>query len=259
MNHLDHNRIAWNKESSEGGIWSRPVSVEVIAMARAGNWSVILTPLLPVPPAWFGNIRGLNVLCLASAGGQQVPILAAAGARVTSFDLSDEQLDRDRHVAQREGLDIAFVQGDMADLSAFADESFDLIFHPVANLFVPDVQVVWREGYRVLRRGGGLLAGFMNPDVFLFDHDATDSSGELVVRFKLPYSDLDSLAPQALQSKIARREPLQFSHSLNDQIGGQLAAGFMLAGFYEDRWFDDSWSLGKHCPIAFATRAVKPA
>jgi protein-L-isoaspartate O-methyltransferase len=84
------------------------------------------------------------VLCLASGGGQQAPVLAAAGAHVVSFDLSDEQLRKDRDVAERENLLLRCVRGDMADLSALASASFDLIFHPVANVFVPDINVVWR-------------------------------------------------------------------------------------------------------------------
>jgi 2-polyprenyl-3-methyl-5-hydroxy-6-metoxy-1,4-benzoquinol methylase len=70
------------------------------------------------------------VLCLASGGGQQGPILAAAGARVTVFDNSPQQLAQDRFVARREGLTLETVEGDMRDLSVFADVSFDLIVHP---------------------------------------------------------------------------------------------------------------------------------
>src|SRR6185503_3270622 len=126
--------------------------------AKAGTWQVILTPKLPVPHSWLGEIRGKSVLCLASGGGQQAPILSAAGAKVTSFDLSDEQLAKDRLVADRDGLQLKCVHGDMADLSCFANDSFDLIFHPASNVFVPDVEPVWRECHRVLRRGGSLLS-----------------------------------------------------------------------------------------------------
>ena len=80
------------------------------------------------------------MLCLASGGGQQGPILAAAGANVTVFDNSPRQLAQDRLVADREGLAIETVLGDMADLSAFPDARFDLIVHPVSNVFVPDVR-----------------------------------------------------------------------------------------------------------------------
>ncbi|HET6473915.1 MAG TPA: class I SAM-dependent methyltransferase, partial [Pseudomonadales bacterium] len=171
---LEHNRRAWNRNSAARIRWSVPVEPDVIARARRGDWSVILTPDKAVPREWFGALAGARVLCLASGGGQQVPILAAAGADVVSFDLSDEQLARDAEVAARDGLAIRTVRGDMADLSVFGDASFDLIFHPVSNVFAPDPVPVWRECARVLRRGGALLVGCMNPAFFLFDHDEAE-------------------------------------------------------------------------------------
>lgn len=181
MDVAEHNRAAWNRESSAGSEWSSPVDAAVIRAAREGRWSVILTPTRPVPAAWFGELGGRDVLCLAAGGGQQAPVLAAAGAYVVSFDISEVQLDKDRLVAEREGLALRWVRGDMRDLSALDTAAFDLVFHPVSNLFVPDVRAVWRECHRVLRPGGVLLAGFMNPCYFLFDHDGPRTEGGLAV------------------------------------------------------------------------------
>src|SRR5512137_353933 len=169
-----YNRDAWDREVRKSNKWTVPVSADTIAKARRGDWQIVLTPTMPVPADWFPQLKGADVLCLASGGGQQGPILAAAGARVTVFDNSPRQLDRDREVAEREGLDIRTVEGDMADLSAFAGASFDLIVHPVSNIFARDVLPVWREAYRVLRPGGALLAGFSNPINYIFDLDLLD-------------------------------------------------------------------------------------
>ncbi|MCK7594732.1 class I SAM-dependent methyltransferase [Pseudomarimonas salicorniae] len=259
MNIVEHNRKAWNRESREGSEWCRPVGPEVIAAARKGTWSVILTPNKPVPAEWLGDVAGRRILCLASGGGQQAPILAAAGALVTSFDLSEEQLAKDRAVALRDELQVVCVQGDMADLSAFPAGSFDMVFHPVSNVFVPDVAVVWRECYRVLHEGGELLAGFMNPSLFLFDHDEAEKTGSLVVRHALPYREPESLGEAAAALWRESGRPAEFSHSLEAQIGGQLAAGFMLAGLYEDGWTDAATPLDRWSPLAIATRALKRA
>lgn len=154
-----HNRESWNEAAKRGNPWSIPVTPEEIARARRGEWRVILTPNRAAPADWFGDVRGREVLGLASGGGQQVPILAAAGAKVSSFDASDAQLALDRQVAEREGLEVRIIRGDMADLSVFSDARFDLIFHPVANVFVPDVNPVWRECVRVLKPGGATAGG----------------------------------------------------------------------------------------------------
>ena len=259
MSFLEHNRIAWDRQSAEGSRWATPVDSEAIRRGQEGNPELILTPNRRVPKAWLGDLPGKDVLCLASGGGQQAPLLAAAGARVVSFDLSEEQLAKDRWVAERDGLPLRCVHGDMADLSTFGDTTFDLIFHPISNVFVPDLRPVWRECYRVLRHGGALLAGFMNPSFFLFDHEEAEGTGVLVAKHRLPYSEmnLEQLGP-GRRKEIEGGEAMEFSHSLETQIGGQLAAGFTLLGFYEDWWEDEATPLNKLSPTSMATWAIRP-
>ena len=251
-----YNQEAWDREVERGNQWTVPVGPEVIEAARRGRWDVLLTDSIPVPKAWFPEMRGAEILCLASGGGQQAPVFAAAGARVTVLDNSPGQLAQDRLVAGRDSLELRTVQGDMRDLSLFADGSFDLVFHPVSNLFVPEVRPVWKEAFRVLRRGGNLLAGFLNPAVYIFDADLADSTGELRVRYELPFAASTSLSEEDLRGQIERGEPLEFSHTLEDQIGGQTAAGFVISGLYEDRHRDDP--IAAYMPTFVATRATKP-
>jgi len=249
----------WDREVERGNQWTVPVSAATIAAARGGAWEILLTPSRPVPRAWFPDLAGIDVLCLASGGGQQGPILAATGAKVTVLDNSPRQLERDRSLAVRHALPIATVEGDMAELSPFPDERFDLIVHPVSNVFVPEVRPVWKEAFRVLRRGGALLAGISNPAIYLFDYDLADRSGVLQVKYALPYSDLTSLSAEERQRHIESGAPLEFSHTLEDQIGGQLDAGFVLTGLFEDAYgAEENDLLSSYMPIFIATRAVKP-
>jgi SAM-dependent methyltransferase len=146
--------------------------------------------------------------------------------------------------------------GDMRDLSAFADSSFDLVFNPVSNLFIPELAPVWWESFRVLRPGGTLLCGFLNPDVYLFDHEALDQRGELVVRHKLPYSDVTHVPAEERERLFGADAPLEYSHSMAEQLGGQLAAGFVITGFEEAPHHSDA--TAGWLPGYFATRAVKP-
>jgi SAM-dependent methyltransferase len=251
-----YNQEAWDREVERGNQWTIPVGPDVIEAARQGEWTVLLTDTKPVPRAWFPEMEGADVLCLASGGGQQAPIFAAAGANVTVLDNSPKQLAQDQLVAERESLDLKTVQGDMRDLSAFADGNFDLVFHPVSNLFVPEVRPVWAEAFRVLRSGGILLAGFLNPAVYIFDLDLADTTGELRVKYELPYAAATSLSEEELRGQLERGEPLEFSHTLQDQIGGQTEAGFLIAGLYEDHHRDDP--IAAHMPTFVATRAIKP-
>ena len=173
---------------------------------------------------------------------------------MTVFDNSPKQLEKDRLVAERDGLSIRTVQGDAADLSVFADASFDLIVHPVSNVFMPAVRSVWREAARVLRRGGALLSGFMNPDIYVFDPDPAD--GAFVAKYVLPYSDLTHRTADE-RARLFGDAPLEHSHTLVDQIGGQLDAGLLLTAMYED-CHGGPYQAARFMPTYFATRAVKP-
>jgi len=254
LNVQKYNRYAWDTQVDKKNKFTIPVSSEVIAAAKKGVFFVLLTETRPVPRDWFPPFPSLDLLGLACGGGQQGPVFAALGAHVTIFDNSPAQLEHDRQVAQREGLTIKTVEGDMRDLSAFADGSFDLVFHPVSNVFCPEVRPVWQEAYRVLRPGGLLLAGSANPIYYMLGTHA-DEQEALQIKYSIPYSDLKSMDPEELEICIEEAIPLEFGHSLTDLLGGQMDAGFAITGFYEDICPDSP--LSKYHPAYLATRAVK--
>ena len=157
MKYTEQNAAAWDRWVEEGIEWGKPISGEAYSAAQRGEWSVLLTPSTPVPKAWFPRMRGARVLGLASAGGQQMPIFTALGAACTVLDLSDRQLESERMVAARERYAIDIVQADMTEPLPLESDSFDLIFHPVSNCYIRELQPVWDECFRVLRPGGVLL------------------------------------------------------------------------------------------------------
>ncbi len=256
------NQSAWNKLADNGNQWTLPVSPEEIAKARSGDVNIVLTPTKRVPDSWLQPLKGANVLCLAGGGGQQAPILAAAGANVTTLDNSQRQLEQDQFVAEREGLNIQTVLGIMTDLTAFTNSTFDLIVHPCSNCFSPDVRKVWEEAFRVAKPGAKLISGFNNPVRYIFDYEEYEN-GNLVVKNRIPYADRDSLNAETIARFEKEGEPLEFGHSLMDQIGGQLDAGFLITGFFEDDW--GSRYEGSTDPISayldtfIATCATKPS
>ncbi len=254
MDVINYNRDAWNREVIRNNPWTIPVSSEKVMETRNGVLKLLLTPTKYIPAAWMGQVKGKDVLCLASGGGQQGPLLAAAGGNVTVIDLSPAQLNQDRFVAERENLPIRLVEGNMQDLSIFPSESFDLVIHPVSNCFTPDVLSVWKGAYRVLRKNGKLLSGFNNPVMYIFDFEQVEK-GRLKVANSLPYADIHDMPPHQLKKYVKRENPLEFSHTLEEQIGGQIAAGFVIAGFYED--VDPKSVISNYFPEYLATQAIK--
>ena len=227
MSYTDINSKTIDRWVDEGWEWGIPISHEEYARAIEGDWNMLLTPTRPVPHEWFGgDLRGKRVLGLASGGGQQMPIFAALGAECHVLDYSARQIESERAVAAREGYEIHTYQADMTKPLPFSDGYFDLIFHPVSNCYIKEVEPVWRECFRVLKSGGRLLAGLDNGINFLFDDD------ESVITGRLPFDPLKD--PE--QMAILEKEDcgVQFSHTIEEQIGGQLRAGFSLLDVYED-------------------------
>lgn len=256
MDLIKHNSDAWDKKVDEGSRYTQRVSSETIEKSKTGKWEISVTTEKSVPRDWFPEvIDGLKILCLASGGGQQGPILAAAGADVTVTDISKKQLEQDEIVAERDGLTLRTVQGDMSDLSDFGDEYFDVVVNPVSNLFVKHVKPVWNEISRVLKNKGILIAGFTNPLLWIFD-DNQERKGILDVKNSIPSSTLDYLPKDEIQDYIKSNNTIEYAHTLEDQIQGQIDAGFVISGFYEDD-FGGTRILDKYIKTFIATRAIK--
>ncbi|MDD6352091.1 MAG: methyltransferase domain-containing protein, partial [Lachnospiraceae bacterium] len=194
--------------------------------AKQGDWDVVLTPLKKVPHEWFGDLAGKKILGLASGGGQQMPIFAALGADCTVFDYSEKQLESERYVSEREGYKIRIIRGDMTKRLPFEDESFDLIFHPVSNCYVKNVKPIWKECWRVLKKGGLLLSGVDHYINYIVDEN------EREIINSLPFDPLEN---EEYRKQLEKDDAgIQFSHTLEEQINGQLEAGFTLLNLYED-------------------------
>ncbi|MBQ7172228.1 MAG: class I SAM-dependent methyltransferase [Clostridia bacterium] len=249
MDYQEINAQTIDRWVEEGWEWGKPISREEYAKAKTGEWSVFLTPTKPVPRAWFGELAGKRLLGLAAGGGQQMPVFAAAGADVTVLDYSKKQLETERTVAEREGYQIRIIRADMTKPLPFEDGSFDLIFHPVSNCYVREVRPIFRECFRILKPGGVLLGGYDNGINYLFDE-----AEERLINH-LPF---DPLSDPGQRKQLEDADcGLQFSHTLEEQLGGQLEAGFLITDLYED--YNGEGRLHElRVPSFFAARAVKP-
>jgi SAM-dependent methyltransferase len=232
----------------DGWIWGQPISHEIYEKAKNDEWFVLLTPTKPVPKEWLCNMKNAEVLGLASGGGQQMPIFTALGAKCTVLDYSEKQLLSEAEVAKRENYTIKIVRADMTKPLPFEDESFDLIFHPVSNCYIEDVLPVWKECYRVLKKGGILLAGLDNGIGYAFNDEET------ALVNKLPFNPLKD--KKLYEDSIKNDWGIQFSHTIEEQVGGQLKAGFTLTDIYQDT-YGEGILHEYNIPTFYATRAVK--
>jgi SAM-dependent methyltransferase len=225
-----------------------PITHENFIKAKQGDWNVLLTPTKPVPKEWFPDFPGCKILGLASGGGQQMPVFAALGAECTVLDYSKKQIKSEKLVAEREGYPIRTVRTDMTKPLPFDDNSFDFIFHPVANCYIEHVIPVWKECCRILKKGGILMAGLDNGINFIFDDTET------ILTHSLPFNPI--INPELQKELDKTDDGVQFSHTLEEQIRGQIQSGFSIKDLYED--YNGYGPLHEHgIPTFWATLAVK--
>ena len=248
MSYQDINSKIIDSWCENGWTWGQPITHEEYENALEGEWGVLLTPTKIVPKEWFGDLKGKNLLGLASGGGQQIPVFSALGAKCTVLDYSTKQCESERMVAEREGYHVEIVQADMTKRLPFEDETFDIIFHPVSNCYVEEVKPIFKECYRVLKKGGILMCGLDTGFAFIFDD--TDMS----IKYKLPFNPLKN--PELYEECMKNDRAIEFSHTLEEQIGGQLEAGFCLTKLMDDT---DGYGFFHeyNVPTFVATRAVK--
>ncbi len=226
MRYQDINAQTIDGWVAEGWEWGTPISHETYERAKRGDWQILLTPTIPVPRSWWPELKGANVLGLASGGGQQMPILTAAGARCTVLDYSPAQLESERLVAEREGYEIEIVRADMTQRLPFADARFDMVVNPMSLCYVRETDPIWREIARVLRPGGVLLTGLDSGFNYVVDQEE-----KRIVR-GLPF---DPIADSELMAELELEDAgVQFSHTVGELLGGILHAGLTIDDVYDD-------------------------
>lgn len=228
------NRERWGDLVRAGVLYSRPY----LDLDEASAWDVVDAE--GVMRHSLGDVRGREVLCLASGGGQQSAAFALLGANVTVTDLTPEQLEQDRRAAERYGVNVRTVEGDMRDLSAFADACFDVAWQAYSINFVPSVEPVFAEVARVLRPGGLYRVQFLNPFFAELDDASWNGKGYLLggryvdgeIDFShQPFWDVED--EQGVVRKVPA--PREFRHTLRTMVNGLVARGFLLLGTWEER------------------------
>ena len=112
----------------------------------------------------LGEVAGKDICVLGSGDNLVVFALSGMGARVTSVDISQAQLDTAAWRAGEMGLDIAFMRADVVNLLALGDESFDLVYTgDHVAVWVSDVAGYYSEACRILRWNGVLMIREYHP------------------------------------------------------------------------------------------------
>lgn len=248
----NHNEKAWDLYAQAQGRWSIPIKESDLGKSE----NLKITPQKPLPKEWTESIEGKTILALAAGGGQQGPLLASLGAKVTVVDISKEQLEKDRRTAESYGLQVETLHTSADNLSFLKENSFDLIINPVSNCFFESLPPVWKECSRVLKSRGILIYAFNNPISYLFDYELMNK-GSFHLKYSSPFSDTQSLNEEEKAKFLGSQIPLEYGHSLTDQISELLKKGFVLEDMYEDFWGDEERHIDRFFPQFIAVKARK--
>ena len=229
--HMDeiakYNVERWRRLVEAGALYTRPLLNLDAASARG----------VVDPRGWLGELAGRRVLCLAGGGGRESAAFALLGARVTVFDLSEEQLGQDRRAAAHYGLEVETVRGDMRDLSALDGAGFDIVWHPYSLNFVPDARAVFREVARVVRRGGLYRLMCANPFVMGAGTKDWDGRGYALAHAYVDGAEVTGADEEWVYERAGRgaiRPPREYRHGLGTLVGGLAGEGFRIVRALED-------------------------
>ncbi|HYE30331.1 MAG TPA: class I SAM-dependent methyltransferase [Methylomirabilota bacterium] len=220
-----HNQRAWDERAKGRKRHTKTVEPEHLKDSL---------PILD-PEGWLGgNVRGQRALCLASGGGLQGPMFAAAGAETVVVDLSSEMLALDKKVAARHALSLETRQLSMDDLSALPAAFFDIVLQPVSTCYVPDVRRVFAEVARVARPGAVYISQHKQPANLQGDMLPTGEGYLVRERYfrsgPLPPLDMDAMHREA--------DAVEYLHRWEDILGGLCRAGFTIEDAVEPRQHD---------------------
>ena len=235
---VDTNKAWWEKMVAEGNGFTRPwleLDPAVVRQVASGQLNKAPRPLDQLFPAKIlAAVNGKDVLCLASGGGQQSAVFGLLEARVTVFDLAEGQLMGDQQAAEHYGYDVTTIQGDISDLSALDDQTFDVVYQAPSMAYIPDIRKVYSGVARILRPGGLYRADAHNPLAQFIDETAWDGTG---YRIGVPYAVKE-------KQRAEDADVIEYRHDLSETFNGLVDHGFVIEQVVESPPASDLYGEG---------------
>lgn len=201
----------WARRADSRGTWRRcPREPELV--------------LCPRELHYLAGIRNQRVAVLGSGDNQVAFALAGLGGKVTSVDISQNQLDVAERRARELGLEMSFLRADVTDLSAIDSGTFDIVYtggH--VAVWVSDLGAYYTEAARILRPGGLFMIAEYHP----FRRIWENSKEGLTV--KSPYFERGpfeyDVTEDILQPTPGQLKSYEFHWTISDYINAALKSG----------------------------------
>lgn len=147
-------RKYWNELSDSE--WYRSLRTEErIDRIERDPGSAFCPGVLEMIKKHVGDFGGKRILVPSSGDNHAAFAFAFLGARVTSSDLSERQLENAKAVSERRGLEIEYVRENTLYLSGIEDGAYDLVYTSNGTLtWIDDLGEMYRNIARVLKKDG---------------------------------------------------------------------------------------------------------
>jgi len=211
----------------------------------------------------LGNVRGKKILELGCGGAQCSIAFAKQGAKVTGMDLSEQQLEYAKKLAEKNNVKVDFIQGSFQDLSKLKSNNYDIVFSAFAFQYSPELNKLFKQIHRVLKKKGIF--------VFSFDHPFYSTIDVKTNKIVRKY-EAGKYIEEEVRQDGKKHKFVGFTRKIGDIYDSLLKSGFFLEKIIEPiemknqvAWTKDFWKgvypkgLVKMIPptIIFKARKLK--
>lgn len=159
---VEKNKQRWNESAAVWAAWNH--SPKVLNPVLEDPWKAFHSGVKELLQRCVPDFSGRKICVPSSGDNLAVFAFALMGAKVTSCDISENQLANAEKVAAKAGLDIEFICTDTRTLAGLPDGAFDLVYTSNGvHVWIDDLPAMYQNIFRVLKPGGLNLSFELHP------------------------------------------------------------------------------------------------
>ncbi|WP_136603904.1 class I SAM-dependent methyltransferase [Paenibacillus dokdonensis] len=173
VNHEDLIKNSWNEWSDTWYVGYR--TDEVISKIIAHPESAFHHTTYSIIKKAFPNMEGKRICVPSSGDNHAVFAFCLMGAKVTSCDISEKQLEYSSNIARKHRWDIEFICDDTMKLSQIKSEEYDLVYTSNGvHVWINDVNSMYHNIHRILKSNGSYIMFDIHPFMRPFGTSPTE-------------------------------------------------------------------------------------
>lgn len=159
---IDKIRKQWNEDSDTW--YKRYRTEEKIQRIIDEPESAFHKVTLSIIKESFSELKGKRILVPSSGDNHAVFAFCLMGAKVTSCDISERQLENAAHIAKEKGWDIEFICDDTMSLYKIRSNEYDFVYTSNGvHVWINDLNSMYNNIHRVLKKNGVYIMYDIHP------------------------------------------------------------------------------------------------